>query len=160
MEEKRIWHKYDLYQVNEGLKKRDARLQTLYQTHDSTFHKINERFHRYARAKAKALYYPALQMMHLSGNDVHTDSTREVTQFDELMLNLRPVVTDLTAQTNGFVMPKGQDWAAISNSPDTLLLAFQHNPYFASENETRPPLVLAALTPRFLNTSIGDFLAK
>nr|WKN34204.1 hypothetical protein K4G66_17640 [Tunicatimonas sp. TK19036] len=158
--EKRIWHKYDLYQVNEGLKKRDARLQTLYQTHDSTFHKINERFHRYARAKAKALYYPALQMMHLSGNDVHTDSTREVTQFDELMLNLRLVVTDLTAQTNGFVMPKGQDWAAISNSPDTLLLAFQHNPYFASENETRPPLVLAALTPRFLNTSIGDFLAK
>ena len=156
--EKRIWLKYELHQINEALKTRDAQLQTLYQMHDTTFHKLNERFNRYTLAKPKALYYSALQVMRIPASQATIDSTQRITRFDSLMLNLRPIVTDLTARSNGFVMPEGKDWTTLPSGANTLAMSFQHNPYFTEKGESRQPLVLATITPKFLETSFGNFL--
>ncbi|MEQ9439203.1 MAG: hypothetical protein RIG62_09145 [Cyclobacteriaceae bacterium] len=158
--EKRLWDKHSLYQVNEGLKKREARLQELFQTHDSAFASVNQRFGRYTKAKPKALYYTALDIDRRTADTAFASTPPTVTKFDQMMLNFRPAITNLTAQTQGFILPAGEDWTTVSSGEAGLSLSFRQNPYFTTPAQPRQALVLSTIAPKFLTATLGDMLAK
>jgi hypothetical protein len=179
--EKRIWTKYSLYQIHQGLEERDDRLQSLYQVHHPDFELVNIQYQRYERAKPKALYYRPLKF---TDRMAALPSSASATKFDSLMYNLRPIVTDLAAATNGFVLHSGDKWQTVSDQ-ETLRLAFLKNNYF-DDQETNIPLrisrleasfplsfrnfyyqspiqerlVLSIKPPHFLSVSLGSFTLR
>ncbi|MGD1889480.1 MAG: cache domain-containing protein [Cyclobacteriaceae bacterium] len=150
--EKRIWTKFSLYQISQELEKRDERLRQIYRVNDPAFSPVNEEYRRYQQAKPYALYYRTLNF---EDTLAQVGKTFGGTAFDTLVRDLRPVVTDLSAVTNGFVLHSGEGWHT-TQSDTSLHLAFSTNPYFADQADTNGQLILRTKPPTFLSASFGN----
>lgn len=155
-QEKLIWEKYSLYQISEGLKKRDAWLKTVNKVNEKEFNLLNEKLSRYNSAKHKALYYSALDVDVLPVVPPNgAENCINNSELKKILYKIRPALTDLTSITNGFVFDNGKNWSSQLYN-DSLIVSCNDNPYFSRQQ----PLVFATMAPKFISVLWLDFLKR
>ena len=153
--EKRIWSKFGLYHISQELNERESQLRHLYNIDDPQYSLINDKYRRYDSAKSKGLYYRSLNVSDNQGDSkvfptVSSDTIQ--TEFDELIIETRPTITELSTLTNGFVKQQGEGWSMVKSdsAKSSLGVSFNSNTYYSCSNQ----LILATSPLQFVDSSL------